>query len=400
MIDKPIKDLTPEEREQVIQEMKETATPEELESITQLAEWIGNAGAWLRIAAYKKFFNEIADPETAELFTKGLREFLMALIELLESDDTIKGMTPNEFIKSDKYDEIVKRAANRIHIDVKTLPTYTAHKLEKLDFPLDKVNSNVWKLIETDAKGQLALSFGVEKRGSRKPLDIMYSIDFAGLEDLPIVKKLTAYDKRVYGALAGIYNNGDDITTCQEIYNNMGYTGTAGGSDLNKIDESITKMSRTWLYLNNESEAAEYDYPKFVYDASLLPMERVTAYSANNGQIIDSAIHLFREPPLMTFARERKQFTTITLKLLNGPLNKTAANLELEDYLIEQIARIKTGNRNKKMLYKTIYENTHITEKKQRQRAPAKIKKLLTHYKECNYINDFKITKDGVTIDV
>ena len=45
MIDKPIKDLTPEEREQVIQEMKETATPEELESITQLAEWIGNAGA-------------------------------------------------------------------------------------------------------------------------------------------------------------------------------------------------------------------------------------------------------------------------------------------------------------------------------------------------------------------
>ena len=159
-------------------------------------------------------------------------------------------------------------------------------------------------------------------------------------------------------------------------------------------------MSKAWLYLNNESEAAQYDYPKFVYDASLLPMERVTAYSTDNGQIIDAAIHLFREPPLMTFARERKQCTTIRLKLLNSPLNKTAANMELEDYLIEQIARIKKGSRSNKMLYKTIYENTNITEKKQRQRAPAKIEKLLAHYKACEYIKGFRTTKDGITINV
>ena len=400
MIDKPIKDLTPEEREQVIQEMKETATPEEWESITQLAEWISDAGAWLRMATYNTAVKEFTDPDNIKGFFTALREFLPILIDELEKDPDAANLKPTELSDSDLWQTIVDRAADRMGKEKSDLPTYTARKLEKLDFPLDKVNSNVWKLLETDAKGQVKLAFGVEKQGSRKPLDIMYSIDFAGLEDLPIVKKLTAYDKRVYGALAGIYNYGDDITTCQEIYNNMGYTGRAGSSDLKKIDESITKMSKAWLYLNNESEAAQYDYPKFVYDASLLPMERVTAYATDNGQIIDAAIHLFREPPLMTFARERKQFTTITLKLLNSPLNKTAANMELEDYLIEQIARIKTGSRNKKMLYKTIYENTHITEKKQRQRAPAKIEKLLTHYKECNYIKGFKKAADGVIIDV
>ena len=112
MIDKPIKDLTPEEREQVIQEIKETATPEEWESITKLAGWIGDAQAWLRQAAYYMGL-EKSTPETAAFFIDSLREFLPLLIDELEKDPEAAKMTPHEFLESGKYGELVDRAANR-----------------------------------------------------------------------------------------------------------------------------------------------------------------------------------------------------------------------------------------------------------------------------------------------
>ena len=134
------------------------------------------------------------------------------------------------------------------------------------------------------------------------------------------------------------------------------------------------------------------------YDASLLPFERISAYI--NGQLTESAIHLFREPPLVSFARERNQITTISRQLLESPINKTDANLLLEDYLIERIGRMKNTKSNAplKMLFKTIYEKCAITTAKQKQRAPEKIRRYLDHYKKCGWIKGYKEDTDGIKI--
>ena len=50
------------------------------------------------------------------------------------------------------------------------------------------------------------------------------------------------------------------------------------------------------------------------------------------------------------------------------------------------------------MLYATIYEKAGITQKKQKQRAPEKIRQLLAHYVACGHIASFKDTGDGVEI--
>lgn len=281
------------------------------------------------------------------------------------------------------------------------LPDIAASKLKNIDFPIDKVNRDIWGLLKYSTNGQITYAkYNVARNGSKQAIDILYSLDFSGLENdenITITRKLEPYDKRVYVAIAARFNAGYDMMTIQQIYNDMGYTGRAGASDIEKINAAITKMKIAQLYIDNLAEASNYKYDHFKYDGSLLPMERITAII--NGQTAEAAIHVFREPPMVSFARKRKQLTTVEIKLFNSPLNKTNANIALEDYLIEEIARIKKGGRNSKMLYKTIYENANITTAKQKQRAPEKIKQLLDHYIKCKYIKAYKEKKDGITIE-
>ena len=275
------------------------------------------------------------------------------------------------------------------------IPKVLAHRITKFDFPIDKVNNNVWQFLE-DTKGQLKLNIDVRKSGSKKPVDVLYSLDFTSLENVSITRKLEPYDKRVYLAVAALFNSGYDVMSVQQIYNAMGYTGRMSATDIKKINAAVTKMSGARLYIDNLAEHNVYEYDHFNYDGSFLPMERIRAII--NGQPVDAAIHAFREPPMVSFARERKQITTLDIKLLDTPLSKTNANIQLEDYLLEQIAHIKKKKIRPKMTYKTIYERAGITQKKQKQRAPEKIKQLLTHYTECGHITGFRDTGDGVEI--
>jgi hypothetical protein len=285
--------------------------------------------------------------------------------------------------------------------DALTLPNIITANIKDLDFPLDKVNRKIWGLIERNTGGQIGI--GTERIGSDKQVTILYSIDFDNLpEGLTITKALEPFDKRVYMAMAALYKAKKTTSpyvdmTYTEIYHAMGYTGRPGTADLEKLDKAITKMFTAHVYLNNADEIrAKYKYPHFKYDGSLLPMERVRAMA--NGKIVESAIRLFREPPLMTFARDRKQLTTIPKKLLQSPLSKTDANIRLEDVLIEEITGVKRKRRSNRFLYETIYQMTGTTSKMQRQRAPEKIRKLLQHYKACGFIERYSMDKDGFTV--
>lgn len=303
-----------------------------------------------------------------------------------------------------KADSLLEKAvaAARAAMLAQQLPVVTiSGKIDNVDYPLDKVNANVWRLLqEADSTGQM--TFAAERHGSKKQADIIYSLDFEALEQetgVTITKKLTAFDKRVYIAAGALYNNGVEVTTAAQIYKAMGNTSKPNNNDIDKINESLTKMQAAHVYLNNISEHQLYSkYDKFVYDASLLPMERISAVV--NGQAVESAIHLFREPPLISFARERKQITTISRRLLESPLSKTDANLTIDDYLLERISHIKNkkGKISNKLLYATIYEKCHINTAKQRSRAKEKIATYLTHYKKEKFIKDFKEEADGITI--
>lgn len=327
-------------------------------------------------------------------------------IEGEEENETENGLTLPELLQ--KVVDTVESA--EMTADGQTSAIQRVIKLrpvEEIDFPLDKINRHMWSFAP-DANGQYTFNFNTAPRG-KEPVPVYYSLDFDSLEDISIVKTLTNYDRRVYTAIGGLYKAGYTIMTIQQIYNAMGCSGHAGPLDRNKIYSAITKMNGAHIKLDNKEEVdAKYNYKHFAYDGSLLPMERISAIV--NGQVSDSVIRPFREPPVISLARSRKQLTTIDRKLLQTPVSQTEEALAIEHYMITEIEGMKAGRRKTKMLYATICECSNITSPKQISRAQIKIKKILDYWTKIGYIagylfidkagNPEEKNPDGVIISI
>lgn len=387
------------------------------EAITPLADMVKNAV----IDAFKSIMTSASYiAEKSEKLTKNIERWqqLEPYLEAELKKPEYNGISLDELITLDKTDEngdpiensLLDKviAAAQAAFEAEQLPrlAVTGKGASNVEYPLDKVNANIWTLLkDAPQDGQLSFVIGTEKRNSRKQADIIYSINFDELENagLNTVKRLTAFDKRVYIAASALFNGNSDYITVSQLYATMGNDSRPNARDIEKIYTSLEKMRRLPITLDNYTgENSEYstykNIPKFVYNGVLLPWESVDAVV--NGQRADGVIHLFREPPLISFAKGRQQITTVQRKLLASPISKTDANLQLDDYLIERIAHIKKskGKISNKLLYSTIFEKANITTKLQRSRSKDKIKKYLEYYTSCGFIKGFKEATDGVTI--
>lgn len=296
------------------------------------------------------------------------------------------------------FENAIKARDAKANADLQEqLTRVTAKKVKSVEYPLDKVNSKIWNLLEEDTGGQLAFAFKMEKARSNKEISLYYSINFDDIgNDIQISKRLTPFDKRVYIAISALFNAGNKVITLNQIHKAMGYTDNPSENQRQKINDSITKMMAARITVDNTPEATVYKYKKFVYDGSLLPLERGTAIV--NGKLADVALNIFREPPVTSFAKMRNQITTLDIKLLQSPINKTDLNIAIDDYLTTRIARMKNGKSSHRILFKTLYENVHIETTKQKQRAPQTIARYLDYYKECGFIKRYTQQQDGVTI--
>lgn len=319
-----------------------------------------------------------------------------------------KGKFYNIILEAIQARKEYRQAATEISKPAEAAPTKQVKVIHtnNVGYPLDKPNSVLWDgLTGKKVNNQLQIAtvtIDTSRGKTQKEAGIIYGISFDRLEqtapDLTITKKLTQFDKRVYISAAAIYNAGNKYTTVTQIYRQMGNTGRPKAADLKKINDSLTKMGIARIYIDSSQEAGIYKgYKKFKYDAALLPFERAENIIIN-GKEVDTAIHFFREPPLMTFARQRKQITTLELELLESPISKTEANLAIDDYLLERISRIKKGTAQPRILYETLYQKCNISTKKQKQRAPEKIKRYLDHYKSKGFIDNYSEDADGITI--
>ena len=280
--------------------------------------------------------------------------------------------------------------------------TANVQKVNKVKYPVDKVNNIIWKDVERGENGQIFIS--TVRKGKNKELTVLTAINFSDeMEGVKISKKLTVFDKRICVAYSSLFNAGNQLMTLTQIHYAMGNTKRPADHQLQKINDSITKMATARFYLDNaiEVDKLKYNYPKFKYDGPFLPMERMTA--TINGKLSDAVIHAFREPPLMTFARERKQITTFNIKLLQSEISKTENNLAIEDYLIERIAETKNASgKSKKLVINTILLETLCREvgiktRMQKTRAIKSIKIYLEHFKKNNFISDYKIDAEKIT---
>jgi hypothetical protein len=299
------------------------------------------------------------------------------------------------------------------------MPNIKLNKIPRVHFTTDKVNNSAWSLWEgLAANGEegCGLSIGnktnlqintANEADDRKGIKRLITclIDFNELEETGIVKHLEPYDKRVYEALSSLHlsvteETGQDCFSLNDVHYAMGETTKPNKKTREKILTSVIKLTKTHIHLDNKEEADAYNYKHYTYDASLLPAEIITARV--EGQITEGVIHLFREPPLFTFARQREQITAADVKLLQIPLNKTNKNLMLDDYLRGQIKWMKNKNRKRsnKITFEDMFKKTKLTGRKEKARQKTNALKLLEHYKKCGEIKNFKEVENGFVITI
>lgn len=352
-----------------------------------------------------------------------LSQALTPYIMILENEDLIKeelkkrGFTGDMYTLADSSDPTEQQIfMDAFHAVVEAigkdssieeserLTNVITQKANSIEYPLDKINSNTWS-----KKQSFATNVNTKKRNSKSEQDIkiLYAVDFSQLEkitNISISKELTAYDKRVYIAVAALFNAGNEIMSTPMIYHAMGFTGEPGKSDKEQIYNSIIKMRFTAIHIDTTKEASIYEYPKVEYNSALLPSDDARNVLIN-GNLTERAIRFYIEPPLIAFAKGRGQLTTFDIKVLQSPLSKTDINLKIEDYLLERIASAKHGWQSK-ILYKTVAEKAGIesmsidNQRNLKKRLPGKINKYLDYYVKCQFIEKYTTSKDGVTVFV
>ena len=296
-----------------------------------------------------------------------------------------------------KYDvgELMATAQN-------SMPSMIAKISKELDLPIDKANRQFWALMEnTNGQWKIAANT-IARKDEKKGKDslILINVDMSRIDDLNIKlsKNITTFDKYVYMAVDALYRANDTHTmTVTNIYKQMGNDKSPSSTDIKKIMDSLTKMSNTQLILNNDIEREAYpNYPVISYEGRLLEARFIKVKVKNKA--VNGAVQILAELPLMQLARQRGQITTIDRQLLAAPVSKTSENMDIMDLLIDRIATAKTGSLSSKILYSYIYEHAKITTKKQRQRLPDKVRKILEYYKKCGHIKGYTESPDGITI--
>ena len=278
-----------------------------------------------------------------------------------------------------------------------TTEIINTQKLSSVNFPLDKVNSTLWYGFPVgEVKDLKAESDKDSRKGNQA--NIILLLDFEALNGVNISRELTVYDKWVWNACANLKDQGHDVLTAEQIYKAMGNTGRPNAKTKEKIMESIETISRARVTIDTTEEHDLYPkYERVKATFPLLATETCTAYA--RGQVVECAIRIIEAPKLFAFAENRQQVTRLPLNVLDSPISKTDDNLLLSDYLLMRISKMRNSKYiTRTILLDTIYQRCCIETYKQKQRLPEKIERILNHYKELEWIKDFKLTEREIEI--
>lgn len=262
-----------------------------------------------------------------------------------------------------------------------------AKSIKKPLIPLDVLQNNIFRK-----------SFIGDKVEAGKA-NIACAINFKELEGVTITDKLSPFDKEVHRAIYDLYKAGNEYFSIAQLHRAMGNDTRPAAYQIKKLNESLTKMGMARIFIDNDDETKIYKkYKRYRYDGPLLPFERVQGGAYINGVFTEAVIHLFREPPLFTFARQRKQVLNIPRVLLSVFSSQTETNLQIRDYLLVKINAIKKKAIPSKITWETLFKGCDITTKKQRHDGKEKVTACLEYFKKHDYIKGYTINDEGISI--
>lgn len=270
-------------------------------------------------------------------------------------------------------------------------PKYTLKPTDLIGASVDKLSLITFGSATELITGQ---QYKIDTLGNSK-YPIIYRVYFDEELDIQTSKDIDYYDEYV-AAVATALDEANGISTESQICKMMGL----GNNQRNRaeIRTSMEKQRLTIVEINTTNEAEHSNYPKYIYDDSLLSFKRVRAEI--NGKITDSAIQLKGTPPLIEMARGRHQYDDVPRAVLDVPLpKKTRRNVGLIYYLAKRVCQIKRGHGQPKMLYTSLCAEFKVSANHKSEFLET-VKKILFHFKRESFIDSYDAGADKFTIHV
>ncbi len=244
-------------------------------------------------------------------------------------------------------------------------------------------------------------------RKGRKEINTLVSLALPQQFELEGIGQMDAYDKAVLNGVNSLLENGTANFTIPMLYHAM--TGkenpTVDEGLLKELQRRIERMRRTLITIDLSQEIKakyldmEITHPKV--EGYLLPMNLISARI--NGRPV-RVYHLLDVPPMLAYAKLKRQLATVPLSLLNAPLNNNATTIPLKNYLIARCESMRNSNnriKSNKILFSAIYEELGEQEagKVRKKRIRDYTQVILDHMIDQKYIKGYTLTKSGRTID-
>lgn len=268
--------------------------------------------------------------------------------------------------------------------------------------PTDKVTKYAFC---GELTGKQLQSLAMERRGSKKQITTLASIDFENLNSAIKIggkRELTAYDREVHDAIITLFvDGGNEYITPQMIYQVMIGNPDAflNPKQAEAISDSITKFLYSRVIIDASEEAKAYGFESFKYDGNLISGERVTA--TLNGNVLE-CLHILRQPILYELANNKNQIGRFDIKLLNSPINKTEEIITLQGYLYRRILSFKgSSNLSNTIVYETLYNQLELAAtsegalRKKKSKIRGQIKTILDYWKDQKFIKEYEEIQKG-----
>lgn len=295
------------------------------------------------------------------------------------------------------------------------------------------------QLINTDGftqelNGQLRLTWGANQAPAKKdPVPTYIALTYEGTAG-HLNKRLTAFDKAVYEAVATSFfyhkqENGSRAfyITPQEVWRIMNGTAstskTPSAKQVERVCSSLDDMRFTRFYMDITAELdANYltmedeRIVNGIVDTYLLKADRVE-FTTDKGRKI-TGYRVTDEPILYSYNKAKGHLVLVPYELLDtsDSTGNEGNTIEFRNYLLQQIGLMYEGQRNNsRILYSTLYRDTgtqppekrlnpanYSTEtaykrniRKEAQRDRDKINALLDAWKAKDWIKGYKLVKKG-----
>ena len=242
------------------------------------------------------------------------------------------------------------------------------------------------EIFQTEADGQLVVRWAVPQAKPPEPIMTLLALSYEGT-DGKITRKLTAFDKAVYEAVATRFyywkldNDQKPLyITPQEVWRTMNGKRSGDGKakpsqkQVQRICNSLDKMRFTRVYMDITKEIEAFKLhinderiASGEIDDYLLNSSKVT-FMTDKGNKVEG-YRLTEEPIIYTYNSIKGHLLFVPYDLLDTSANTSDSEnvTEFRNYLLQQIQLMKNAKegkgkfkRNNIILISTIYEGTGI----------------------------------------